>query len=183
MKRLPFLAFVILAGCAPKSETPPVATNATHTIEPLTGHPVIRDLIVDKSEAHADLTQRYLRNRASALTDTQIKTTFNMSAIEQINAIEWCTRCVVCTAACPAYKANPSTFVGPAAMLAIAYRHYDLYEEGNRVIEAVQAGLWNCIMCGQCDNVCPQKEIKRVKQIWKDLRTAATAAGYTNPNA
>jgi hypothetical protein len=38
-------------------------------------------------------------------------------------------------------------------------------------------------MCGQCDYVCPQKEIKRVSQIWLDLRTAATAAGSPDPYA
>lgn len=157
-------------------------TNKPHTIEPLVGHPVMRDLIVDKSESHADLTQRYRRIRASALTDEQINTTYNTSAIEQIDAVEWCCRCMICTAGCPAYKADPSSFVGPAALLAIAYRFYDHYDEANRIVEAVQAGLWNCIMCGQCDYLCPQKEIKRVHQIWKELRAAATAAGYPNPN-
>ncbi|QEM68762.1 2Fe-2S iron-sulfur cluster binding domain-containing protein [Geobacter sp. FeAm09] len=158
-------------------------TNATHTIEPLTGQPVIRDLIVDKREAHNSITARYRRTRSTSMTDVEFNTTYDTNVIDQINAIEWCTRCTVCTAGCPAYKANPSTFVGPAEMLAIAYRFYDPYDEGNRVVDAVQAGLWNCIMCGQCDNLCPQKEIKRVTQIWKDLRAAATAAGYPNPNA
>jgi len=37
-------------------------------------------------------------------------------------------------------------FVGPAALLAIAYRFYDPYDKGNRIAEAVQAGLCNCIM-------------------------------------
>ncbi|KAA0889781.1 2Fe-2S iron-sulfur cluster-binding protein [Oryzomonas rubra] len=156
-------------------------TNGPHTIEPMAGQPVIRDLIVDKSEAHADLTQRYRRIRAQPLTDAQANK-MDLTNNAQINAIEWCCRCLVCTAGCPAHKADPSSFVGPAALLAIAYRHYDPYDEGNRIVDAVQAGLWNCIMCGQCDNLCPQKEIKRVTQIWKELRSAATAAGYPNPN-
>jgi succinate dehydrogenase/fumarate reductase iron-sulfur protein len=159
-------------------------TNATHTIEPLAGVPVIRDLIVDKSEAHAALTASYQRVKNPAVnlnSDTAIESTYNTQYIEQINAIEWCARCMVCTAACPVYKADPSSYIGPAAMLPIAYRYYDAYDAGNRVAEAVQSGLWNCIMCGQCDYVCPQKEIKRVSQIWVDLRTAATAAGSPNP--
>jgi len=157
-------------------------SNAPHTIEPLSGHPVLRDLIVDKSEAHADLGQRYRRVRAQALTDAQANKA-DLTNNAQLNSIEWCCRCMICTAGCPAHKANPSKFAGPAALLAIAYRHYDPFDEGNRVIDAVQAGLWNCIMCGQCDKLCPQKEIKRVSQIWKDLRAAATAAGYPDPNA
>jgi hypothetical protein len=66
-------------------------------------------------------------------------------------------------------------------LLAIAYRFYDPYDKGNRIAEAVQAGLWNCIMCGQCDDLYSQKEIKRVTLIWKELRDAATAAGYGKP--
>jgi len=153
-------------------------TNATHTIEPLAGQTVIRDLIVDKSQAHAALSAKYQRvkNPAVDLTsDATIASTYNTSAITQLNAIEWCTRCMMCTAACPVYKADPSSYVGPADMLALAYRFYDDYDAGNRVAEAVQAGLWNCIMCGQCDYVCPQKEIHRVNQIWTDLRSAASA--------
>ncbi|ADD67712.1 succinate dehydrogenase and fumarate reductase iron-sulfur protein [Denitrovibrio acetiphilus DSM 12809] len=155
-------------------------TDGDHTIEPMKGHTVLRDLIIDKSEAHADLSQRYRRTRAVNLTEEQIETIYDTSVAEQISAIEWCTRCMMCTAMCPAYKANPSTYVGPAAMLATAYRYYDPYDEGSRVNEAVQSGLWNCIMCGQCDYVCPQKEIERVSQIWKDLREAATDAGLGN---
>lgn len=161
-------------------------SNAKHTIEPLAGYPVMRDLIVDKGEAHATMTARYNRIKDPAIDLTKIdviKTTYNTAAIEQIEAIEWCARCMACTVGCPAYKADPSSFVGPAEMLAIAYRYYDPYDTGNRIAEAVQAGLWNCIMCGQCDYLCIQKEIKRVSQIWKDLRAAAIAAGYPNPNS
>jgi fumarate reductase iron-sulfur subunit len=156
-------------------------SNATHTIEPLSGQPVIRDLVVDRREAHASIAARYRRIRSTPLSDAEFNTTYNTGAIEQIDALEWCTRCMVCTAGCPAFKADPSSFVGPAEMLAVAYRYYDPYDQANREAEAVQAGLWKCIMCGQCDNLCPQKEIKRVKQVWKELRAAATTAGYTNP--
>lgn len=160
-------------------------TNAPHTIEPLSGYTVIRDLIVDKSEAHADLTQRYRRVTGRTYSENDITKpgSFDMTVNTQVNAIEWCCRCMVCAAGCPAYKADPSAFIGPTAMLAIAYRYYDPFEEADlRIIEAVQGGLWNCIMCGQCDYLCPQKEIKRVSQIWKDLRAAATAAGYGKPS-
>jgi fumarate reductase iron-sulfur subunit len=159
-------------------------TNQAHTIQPQAGLPVIRDLIVDKSNAHASLTATYQRVKNPAInfaSDAVIESTANMTFNTQLNAIEWCCRCLMCTSACPAYKANPSTFVGPAELLGIAYRYYDEFDAGNRVAEAVQAGLWNCIMCGQCDFVCPQKEIHRVPQIWPDLRAAATAAGSPDP--
>jgi succinate dehydrogenase/fumarate reductase iron-sulfur protein len=151
-------------------------TNATHTIEPLSGQTVIRDLIVDKSSAHAALSGIYQRVKNTAIdltSDSVIESTSNPTYNTQLNAIEWCTRCMMCTSACPVYNADPSSFIGPAAMLGIAYRYFDEYDAGNRIAEAVQEGLWNCIMCGQCDYVCPQKEIKRVSQIWPALRAAA----------
>jgi fumarate reductase iron-sulfur subunit len=151
-------------------------SNGPHTIEPLSGQTVTRDLTVDKSQAHAALSARYQRIKDPNIdltSDQVIESTYNTNAIPQIDAIEWCTRCMMCTSACPVHKADPSSFVGPAELLAIAYRFYDPYDAGNRVAEAVQAGLFNCIMCGQCDYVCPQKEIHRVKQIWPALRAAA----------
>lgn len=158
-----------------------IKADGTHTVEPLKGHPVLRDLIVYKRDAHDELSTIYNRIKDPAvgdLTDMQVlNDNYNTTAIEEIDAIEWCSRCLSCTAGCPAYNNNPSTYIGPAAMLAIAYRYYDPYDAGDRVRQAYNGGLWNCIMCGQCDYICPQLEIKRVPKIWKDLRKAATDAG------
>ncbi len=184
--------------------------DEAHTIEPLKGFPVLRDLIVDKKADHDAMTARYRRmktisvdlNKLSDINDNFSKDSALGTAymldpdpakdvntrINRIESLEWCARCMACTSGCPAYNADPSSYVGPAEMLAIAYRFYDPYDAGNRIREAVDAGLWNCIMCGNCDTVCVQSKstvgaMKKVKQIWKDLRDAATAAGYPNPYA
>lgn len=67
-------------------------------------------------------------------------------------------------------------------MVAIALRHYDPYDQGDRVAEAVQEGMWNCIMCGKCDEVCPAREIRHV-DTWTELRAIATERGLTEMKA
>jgi len=158
-----------------------VLTDGPHTIEPLPGLPILRDLIVDKTAAQDDLTRRYLRVRAQPLTAAERNAWPKEGTTPKVLDLEWCARCLVCTSACPVHQQSPAEYIGPAAMLAVAYRNYDPYDQGSRPAEAVQGGLWNCIMCGRCDDVCPQKEIHRVSQIWPDLRAAATAAGFPEP--
>ena len=51
------------------------------------------------------------------------------------------------------------SFIGPTGMIAIANRFYDPYDQGDRVVEAVQNGLWTCTECGICDEVCKALEI------------------------
>ena len=87
-----------------------------------------------------------------------------------------CTRCGICQAACPVYAANPDSYAGPAAMLATAYRDIDPYDQGDRVLEAVSSGLYRCIMCGKCDEVCPRVEIGHVAA-WQSLRDKAEERG------
>ncbi|MGI6106273.1 MAG: succinate dehydrogenase/fumarate reductase iron-sulfur subunit [Raoultibacter sp.] len=153
-------------------------SDRSHTIRPLRGHPVIKDLVVDKTRAHESLSQTYLRQRALPLTPEE-EETFNMEMQPLLKAMEYCSRCQSCTAICPAKQANPS-YVGPSQMVAIAYRHADPYDEGNRIAEAVKGGLWSCIMCGQCDSACAALEIKHL-ELWEMLRADATAAGYPDP--
>lgn len=61
-----------------------------------------------------------------------------------------------CQAACPVYAANSDSYAGPAAMLATAYRDIDPYGQGDRVLEAISLGLYRCIVCGKCNEVCPR---------------------------
>ena len=67
-------------------------------------------------------------------------------------------------------------FAGPTQMIATALRFYDPYDQGDRVLEAVQNGLFNCIQCGTCDEVCKALEIDHLAT-WADLRAAAEERG------
>lgn len=149
-------------------------TDKPHTIEPLAGMPVIRDLIVDKSRAHQKLAEVYERVRIEPI-DKKTLDTFDMEHQDDLLDMEHCCRCQVCTAGCPVHAVDPS-YVGPSQMLAIAFRHFDPYDQADRLVEAVQAGLWKCSMCGTCDENCNALEIEHVK-IWQKLRDEAEARG------
>lgn len=152
--------------------------DADHTIQPLQGFPVISDLIVDKRAAQADLARTYARVRAFPLTEEEVANEtegFTPEVADRLHMTEYCCRCQACVSGCPGKKLNPS-YAGPSKMVALAYRHLDPYDQGDRVVEAVQNGLWDCLMCGKCDQICENHEIKHLELI-QILRDAAEERG------
>ncbi len=148
-------------------------------IQPLPGFPVIRDLVVDKTRLHDRITDLEQRVRATPITYEEACAPVDYENIFiKLDPLEWCARCGSCQAACPVVNAEGQggVYAGPAAMLAIGLRYLDPYDEGDRVTQAVQEGLWNCIMCGMCDEVCPALEIDHAGT-WQLLRDAATERG------
>jgi succinate dehydrogenase/fumarate reductase iron-sulfur protein len=144
--------------------------DKNHTIAPLPNNRVIHDLIVDQSEHRALASKLYNRIRTEDLSYEELNQ-FDMTAQPHVYEMEWCTRCGRCTSVCPAKQAH-SSYVGPMAMLGTAYRYYDSFDQGDRVVEAVQNGMYHCIMCGNCTQVCNSDEIDHLLY-WKELRDAA----------
>jgi succinate dehydrogenase/fumarate reductase iron-sulfur protein len=152
-------------------------TDADHSFEPLAGLPVIRDLIVDKSALDTQMTQIFQRVRIEPFTEeTLTPKEYDPSVKAPLYAMEFCARCGVCNASCPAKMTFSDEYVGPTVMLAVAYRHLDPLDQGDRVMEAVSEGLYRCIMCGKCDEVCPQQDIEHL-QTWTMLRAEAEERG------
>jgi succinate dehydrogenase/fumarate reductase iron-sulfur protein len=151
--------------------------DGEHTFGPQVGFPVIRDLIVDKESLNDVLSRIYDRVRIEPFTiDTLVPENYDPSVKEPLHHNEFCCRCGVCNSACPSMAAYPDEYAGPAAMLATAYRFLDPLDQGDRVMEAVSNGLYRCILCGNCDTYCEQKDIKHV-EAWRMLRKAAEARG------
>lgn len=154
-----------------------VEESGKNKVEPLKGFPVVRDLIVDKTSITDRVSRVLARQRAFDLTLDEVKAPVEAGLSEKLSPLEYCARCGVCTAACPVVEAKGyRAFAGPTVMTAIANRFYDPYDQGDRVVEAVQSGLWECTDCGTCDMVCKALEIDHLSA-WKDLRAAAEAAG------
>lgn len=150
-------------------------TDADHTIEPLAGQTVVRDLIVDKSSYHEKLANQYLRIRTEPVREDEIPLQ-DYEASLTINQLVTCMRCGMCDAACPIVAMKPTEYAGPATMVALAYRHLDSYDQADRVLESVGKGLYHCIECGMCDEVCQRFEIDHLG-IYKMLRKEAEARG------
>jgi len=148
-----------------------------HTFEPLKGFTVVRDLVVNKDTFADQLTGIFDRVRLEPFTpETIIPKNYDDSTTKMLYAMEFCGRCGVCNAACPVLAAKGNEFIGPAGLLAIAYRHIDQLDQGDRVLEAVSKGLFHCIQCGKCDEVCAQQDIDHAAA-WKILRKAAEKRG------
>jgi succinate dehydrogenase/fumarate reductase iron-sulfur protein len=144
-----------------------------HVFEPLKGYPVIRDLIVDKDALDRQLSGIFERVRLEPFNEsTLVAKGYDPAVKDPSWAMEYCCRCGVCNASCPAVAVSPSEYVGPASMLAVAYRHLDPLDQGDRVLEAVGKGMYHCIMCGKCDEVCPQQDINHI-EAWQTLRNLA----------
>lgn len=153
-------------------------------IEPLAGFRVVKDLVVDKTEFHDRISNVEIRRRATDITDADMRTPVDYETFLKLDPLEWCARCGSCQSVCSAVNlpGNANNYIGPAGMLGIALRHFDPYDTGDRVSEAVQEGLWNCIMCGKCDEVCPALEIDHLGT-WTILRDEATKRGLTEKKA
>lgn len=150
-----------------------------YTIEPLKGYRVIRDLIVDKHSLDAQLSGIYDRVRVESFNAETIRVdpaTYDEKTKMLVYGMEYCCRCGVCNAGCPVMDQHLDDFIGPAGMIAIAYRHLDPLDKGDRVMEAVNNGLYHCIQCGKCDEVCASSDIEHLTA-WKILREAAEARG------
>lgn len=160
-----------------------VREDGDNLVEPLPGFPVVRDLVVDKTSMTDRIASIMVRQRAFPLELEEVQAPVDPATYAKIDPLEHCARCGVCVAACPVVEMiGTKNYIGPAGMIAIGLRHYDPFDQGDRIIQAVQNGLWNCSMCGTCDTVCKALEIDHMS-VWKDLREAAEKAGLKPENA
>lgn len=157
-----------------------LVSDGSHEFEPLNGYPVVRDLVVDRHGLQGKLSGLRKRIKATEVTKEEALAPMDPALYNRAESLEWCARCGVCNASCPvlAKADGPEKYIGPAGMIAIASRYYDPLDDGDRPLQAVQEGLYSCIMCGKCDEVCSALEIDHVG-IWAELRAAAQERGFS----
>ena len=153
--------------------------DGNHSIGPLNGYPIVRDLVVDRHGLHDSLSKLRKRIRAKDATQEEVLAPMDPEQYKRTESLEWCARCGVCNASCPLLNmaGGREKYIGPAGMVAIASRYYDPLDQGDRFVQAVQEGLYSCIMCGKCDEVCSALEIDHAG-IWTELRAAAKERGF-----
>ncbi len=158
-------------------------------IEPLEGFPVIRDLIVDRTEVQNRLygTMPWF-SRTKPMTEPLA---MPPEAFLRSIVLQECKDCLCCHVVCPVLKDKGfNVFAGPFILTKIASRYFDTREDfaDVRLKTAVREGLFECILCGQCTEVCPRgaliqtpgypdASIDHVK-VFKEMMDAAEAKGW-----
>ncbi len=139
------------------------------TIEPVSTKRAVKDMIVDKSdfwEKH-DAVKPYLVSDIDEHPKEESLVTPEQA--EALLEADLCIQCGLCHYSCPAIEENDE-FFGPAAFAA-AYRfNADVRDEGTLerldTVNQPGAGVWDCVKCFECAEVCP-KEVNPIEKITK----------------
>lgn len=102
----------------------------------------------------------------------------NFEKTQQIKELAACLNCLCCISACPAVKVVD--FAGPTIMRGYMRIALDTRETGDRIRDAIAAGLFSCTTCQQCSTVCP-KNIKTPGKAIEKLRAIASENDLTLP--
>jgi len=144
------------------------------TIEPISNHTPVKDLIVDFTPFW-----KKMEKATPYLTPKEGSGTVAVTAEDQaaIDDSQKCIMCGCCNAECNALEIDPK-YMAPAA-LAKAWRLVGDVREGKRLrrLEKLsdEHGIWDCVRCVHCTQYCP-KEVAPLKAI-ELLRAAAIKEG------
>jgi succinate dehydrogenase / fumarate reductase, iron-sulfur subunit len=138
-----------------------VAKKGEVTIEPMQGHPLLKDLVTDFDdffEKHLSVSPRLYRKDVKEQFAAKQEYKQTQEELDKFLPYSYCIMCGLCVDACPVVNTNPN-FVGPQA-LSQAYRYYkDSRDQadGKRIFEAdTIEGIWGCEFAGACSKVCPK---------------------------
>lgn len=144
-------------------------------IEPLAYHEVQRDLKVNKQKVRETL------RTSTAWQHTTQEAVIGEQQVQQTAKQTDCILCDSCYSSCPVLEVNPN-FIGPFA-LTRAYRYTADPREGDiqGIVDNIQSnGIWDCTLCGNCTEVCPQGIDPKMDITL--LRGTSSQFGYSDPN-
>ena len=130
-------------------------------VEPLTGFPVERDLVVvmdDFMDKLKSASPWIIRKEGQEKPIEEGEYLQTPAELERYKQYSMCINCMLCYAACPVYALD-SSFMGPAA-IALAQRYnMDSRDQGKDQRHEVMTGhegIWACSFVGECSAVCPE---------------------------
>lgn len=133
----------------------------TIVIRPLTGLPIIRDLVVDMSQFYLqyEKVKPFIINndRDDSLCHEYLQSPEDRAKLD--GSYE-CILCACCSSACPSFWWNPDKFIGPAGLLAL-YRFLMDSRDTNKQerLKNIQDSfsVFRCHNIMNCVSVCPKK--------------------------
>lgn len=130
----------------------------TLVLRPLTGMPVIRDLVVD-----LDLFfSQYKKVRPWLINDDPIPAIERLQSPQdraRLDGLYECILCACCTSGCPSWWWNPDRFIGPAGLLSASRFLEDSRDTaGDARLEALKDpfSVFRCREIQNCTWVCPK---------------------------
>ncbi len=153
------------------------------TLEPLSTKRAIKDLIIDKQDfwqKHDQVSPFLISDVEEHPENEHIVTTEEAEALLEA---DYCIQCGLCHYSCPSVELN-EMYIGPAAF-AKAYRfEADVRDQAHverlEVINAPEQGVWDCVKCFECAEVCP-KDVNPIEKITK-LHNMAFEEGVAKSN-
>jgi succinate dehydrogenase/fumarate reductase iron-sulfur protein len=138
------------------------------TIEPLAGFPVIRDLIVDRTE----IERRYASLRLvpeRAAPHSGEPEPIDPSTQRDVGLMGSCIACMICVSGCPAVHDRP--FDGPMMMLQLRRLREHPADRAPRLQQALAGGLLECYGCDACAQLCPVElsPVSAIRAFRKDV--------------
>jgi len=142
-------------------------------LEPLSGFPVVRDLVVDFEEF--DERKRRIRPYPEMIAPVLRPIIRKQEEATRILGLSKCIECRICHPVCPSYEVS-AEFAGPSLMCKLAALECDERDKGDRVTLSVLEGLYDCTLCHACSEACP-KDIDLQYQVLERLRQLAVTKG------
>ncbi len=131
----------------------------TLILRPLTGMPVIRDLVVDMNLFY----RQYKKVRPWLINDEPVPAIERLQSPEdraRLDGLYECILCACCTSGCPSWWWNPDSFIGPAGLLAASRFLEDSRDTvTDERLEALRDpfSVFRCRQIQNCTWVCPKK--------------------------
>ena len=127
-------------------------------IRPLTGFPVIRDLIVDMTAffKQYERIKPYLQNDTAPPARERLQSPEDRA---KLDGLYECILCACCTSSCPSSWWNPEKFVGPAGLLQARRFLADSRDTATEArLEGMQDpfSVFRCRSIMNCASVCPK---------------------------
>ena len=140
------------------------------TVEAIKGLPLEKDLVVDMEP----FFDSYRAVKPYLITDGQEPTRERLQSVEQREAFDDTTKCILCaacTTSCPVFWTDEHYF-GPAAIVAAHRFIFDSRDAGvQERLEILndKEGVWRCRTTFNCSSACPRgievtKAIQQVKR-------------------
>ncbi len=131
------------------------------TISPMTGHPLLKDLVTDFDDFFAKhISVDPFLERKNKKEQYAAKEFYDQGKeeIDKFLPYSYCIMCGLCLDACPVVNTNPA-FIGPQA-LSQEYRYYkDSRDQmGTKRIDLINHPemVWACEFAGSCSDACPK---------------------------